>query len=228
MLGVGVGDELVVDAERLHLLVEVRLVLGGHEAVRLAVADEHGRLELTGLRLVRGGECAVEAHHAAQRHAETTHVQRQRTPQAIAHRADALRVDLRMRAQLLVGRAQAIVQGRDVGEQAAHQRTGFGGVSGLASIAIDIHRERGEAEPGELAGAPSRVIIEPPPFRKHEHPRALAVARRIPGEVAGEFAAAGDIAQDFGMGGVRHGEDPLGSNCAGAQLSQAGRISASI
>ena len=165
MLRARVGDELVVDAELFHFLAEGSLIVRGHHAVGFAVANEHARLELTGLGHVGAGQGAMKAGHAAQRDADAAHVQRQGTAQAVSHGTDAVRIHERMRLQLLVGRLEAFAECGHVREQAAHQSTCLSSIRRFAPIAVHVGRHRHEAETRELTRPAPQIVVEAPPLR---------------------------------------------------------------
>ena len=93
MTRAGVGDEAVVGAGRVHLLLERRDFGVGDEPVLRTVADEDLGLDAPGGRPVHRAEGAVEAHHRRERHAETRGMQDDGAAETVADRRHARRVD---------------------------------------------------------------------------------------------------------------------------------------
>src|SRR6185312_7685414 len=132
--------------------------------------------------------------------------------EAIAHRADALCIDIRPRDERVVTGAHMPAQLVVVLAQRAHEVHRILGLLRDAPAAIHIDGERDIAKLGDHARAAFRMVIEARRFMDDQHAGTPAAAFGI-GEIAVERRIAGGIGQGLDL----HGAPPV----AGPQVNGA-------
>ncbi len=197
MLGTGQADELVIGAGLDHLDVQCGDVVAADHAVLAAMLDQHARLDAAGGGASFGGQRAVEADHAVQRHALAGHIQHHLAAEAVAHRAQFGGIGLCLFLEQVEAGIEAALGSIGVLQGCLHEAHGVFRMIGVLAFAVHVDGEGTVAQSGEVAGALLGVVVQPPPFVYHDDAGTLAFDGVVIGVVADHLGAIGSGVGNF-------------------------------
>ncbi len=159
--------------------------------------DQHTRLDAAGGGAGFGGQRAVEADHAFQRHTLARHVQNHLAAEAVAHSAQFGGIGLGLFLEQVEAGVEAALGSIGVLQRGLHEAHGVFRVIGILAFAVHVDGEGAVAQLGEVASALLGIVVQPPPFVYHDDAGTLAFDGVVIGVVADHLGAIGSGVGDF-------------------------------
>ncbi|MCY1425467.1 hypothetical protein D9M71_412550 [compost metagenome] len=169
-----VAEQLPIDTGRIHLILEGRQLLLGHQWVACAMQHQHRTLDVLRIRWVWRVQSAMERHCRLERCAGARQLQGAAAAEAETKGGQLRLVDrsLALPFQLLQGCLHALAQFGTVVLEWHHRRTRLVGVLRPYGLAVNVGNQHHITLGGHGLGDTFGTCANAHPVGRHQQPRA--------------------------------------------------------